>query len=388
MTHALIIGGGIAGTTTAMALHKAGITATVHEARPSGGDDIGAFLLVMHNGMDALRAIDAQDPVIAASFRTTLSDYVDAQGTTFASGPMGPDYQDPDGPRTLRRADLYRALQDEWQRRGGRIEYGKKLVDASTTSGGQVVVTFADGTQAEGDLLIGADGTYSATRKFIAPATRATEFGGRNLIFGYTRETTFPIFYDTFRVLRGNRNGLAYITSPDNETFWASSLPGEPLDKTNITTVEQWRRQLAETFSDDPDDTALRIVSATNDILATSILRLPAPLAKWYNSTTVLVGDAAHTTGPAAGQGASIALEDGVMLAKCLRDLPDLELAFAAFQRLRQERIKQLLAFNSTPVRTLDEAKDNARTEHRDFLYAHKIDWDEPITVDHSAPDR
>src|SRR4051794_38046203 len=68
MTHALIIGGGIAGTVTAMALRKAGIDSTVYEAYRTGADDIGAFLTIMSNGLDALRAVDADGTLEDNSF--------------------------------------------------------------------------------------------------------------------------------------------------------------------------------------------------------------------------------------------------------------------------------------------------------------------------------
>ena len=68
MTHALIVGGGIAGAVTAMSLRKAGIDSTVYESYPTGADDVGAFLVLFHNGLEALRTIDAHRPVLDVSF--------------------------------------------------------------------------------------------------------------------------------------------------------------------------------------------------------------------------------------------------------------------------------------------------------------------------------
>ncbi len=67
---ALVIGGGIAGPTAAMALQKAGIEAVVYEAYPSTADRVGAFLTLASNGVDALRVVDADGPVLAAGFPT------------------------------------------------------------------------------------------------------------------------------------------------------------------------------------------------------------------------------------------------------------------------------------------------------------------------------
>ena len=70
MTRVLVIGGGVAGPVTAMALQRAGIDAVVYEAYPPSTEEVGSYLTVATNGLDALRAIDAHGPVLAAGFPT------------------------------------------------------------------------------------------------------------------------------------------------------------------------------------------------------------------------------------------------------------------------------------------------------------------------------
>src|ERR687892_2866983 len=70
MTKALIAGGGVAGPVTAMALQRAGIDAVVYEAYPPPATEVGSYLTVATNGLDALRAIEADTPVLAAGFPT------------------------------------------------------------------------------------------------------------------------------------------------------------------------------------------------------------------------------------------------------------------------------------------------------------------------------
>ncbi len=65
---------------------------------------------------------------------------------------------------------------------------------------------------------------------------------------------------------------------------------------------------------------------------------LPTPPVSWHKEPVVLLGDAAHAISPSSGQGASMALEDAAVLAKRLRDIPDLEQAFATYERLRRAR--------------------------------------------------
>ncbi|QIS18974.1 FAD-dependent oxidoreductase [Nocardia terpenica] len=378
MTHALIIGGGIAGPVTAMALQKAGISSTVYEAYPTGGDDIGAFLMIMHNGMDALRAIGADEPVVAASFRTDNAEYLDGAGNVFSRGPFGPD--DGVGPRTLTRADLYRTLHDELRRRGGRIEHGKRLSSVVTRADGRVAAAFDDGTHAEGDLLIGADGIHSVTRSLIDPEAPTPRYSGLNIAYGYTDAADIPLSPNTFRMIRGG-SGFGHTTSPEGITFWVAHLPGAPLDKAEIaaTTTTQWRERATELFADDAETTAIRVINSTTDeIMVSAIHEIPS-LPHWHRDSMVLVGDAAHAASPLEGQGASMALEDSVILAQCLRDLPDLSDAFGAYECIRRSRVEHLVAFSGRAA-TMAEAKEKARPERRSWLVDHHIDWDTHIT--------
>jgi 2-polyprenyl-6-methoxyphenol hydroxylase-like FAD-dependent oxidoreductase len=80
MGRVLIIGGGVAGPTAALALRKAGLEPAVYEAYPVGGEDVGAFLTIMNNGMDALAAIDAAEAVEAVSFPATTVEFLDGAG--------------------------------------------------------------------------------------------------------------------------------------------------------------------------------------------------------------------------------------------------------------------------------------------------------------------
>src|SRR4030081_1935635 len=82
MTEVLIIGGGLSGAVTAVSVHTAGISSVVHEAYTTGAADAGAFLTIMHNGMDALRAIESHQPVIDNSFPANGIELVAANGET------------------------------------------------------------------------------------------------------------------------------------------------------------------------------------------------------------------------------------------------------------------------------------------------------------------
>jgi 2-polyprenyl-6-methoxyphenol hydroxylase-like FAD-dependent oxidoreductase len=110
---ALVIGGGIAGPVAAMALQKAGIQATVYEARPRGAEGIGVFLTIASNGIDALRTIEADGPVLAAGFPTPGITLRSTTGKHLGAARAGLPLADGTTSHTLKRADLYQAIHDQ-----------------------------------------------------------------------------------------------------------------------------------------------------------------------------------------------------------------------------------------------------------------------------------
>jgi len=402
----LVAGGGIAGPVTAMALRAAGLEPVVYEAYPAGADRVGAFLTVFANGMDALRAIGADGPVVAASFPTDRVEFFTGTGRRLGGKRIGGDgaHGPEDGaPRTLRRADLYRALRDEAARRGVRIEYGRRLVAVRTPPGG-VVAVFEDGTEAEGDLLVGADGVHSVTRTLIAPTARRPRRLGTATVCGHTRAAPVTAPPGTFRMLYGGRAFAAYLTAPDGETWWFVNLPlprsGRDGDGPAARSPARWREAAIASVAGDRTPAAdLVRATAEEDVVAFTAHDLgPPPLPRWSAGPLVVVGDAAHAASPNAGHGASMAMEDGVQLARCLRDLPDVPRALAAYERLRRERVTRLvetsaaMSRRATPGPVGRVLRDLAlplllRHGPRNasaWLTDHHIDWDAP--VDAPAP--
>ncbi|MEV4597296.1 FAD-dependent monooxygenase [Amycolatopsis sp. NPDC049253] len=369
----LIAGGGVAGTVTAMALQRAGHEPVVFEAHPSGGADAGAFLTVMHNGMDALKAIGADGPVNDVSFAALGVELVGPDGTTrgareFDTGALA-------GPRTLTRAAFYRALQEEAGRRGITVEHGRRLVSAepvsAETGASGVVATFADGSTATGDVLVGADGVRSEVRTLIDPAADRPRFTGLTVVYGYTRAGGLPAAPGIYRMIRGTRAAFGFTTAPDGATFWFARIPDteRPRDEIAAVTPAGWREFAHAAFDGDPLPCADIVAATGDDVFGGHSYDVPTTRV-WSTGTMVLVGDAAHAASPAAGQGASMALEDSVVLALCLRDLPDAPAAFAAYERLRRTRVEKLVAASA--------GQDVG--EERGWLYHHHIDWNGRIT--------
>jgi 2-polyprenyl-6-methoxyphenol hydroxylase-like FAD-dependent oxidoreductase len=101
---------------------------------------------------------------------------------------MGPVLADGTVTHTIRRSDLYQGLYRETARRGIAIIHGKRLVKAETAPDGQVTAWFADGSTADGDLLVGADGVHSAARRIIDPAAPGPRYTGLGNVGGFARD--------------------------------------------------------------------------------------------------------------------------------------------------------------------------------------------------------
>jgi len=144
----------------------------------------------------------------------------------------------------------------------------------------------------------------------------------------------------------GKRAFFGYAVNPSGEVWWFANPPraDEPgrAELAAITT-EQWRKTLIDLFAEDASP-ATQIISATPGKLAGwATYDLPS-VPTWHRGTMIVIGDAAHATAPSSGQGASMAIEDAVVLARCLRDLPDIGQAFAAYERLRRARVERIVA--------------------------------------------
>lgn len=344
---ALVIGGGIAGPVAAMALRKAGIEATVFEAYSSAADGVGGTLGIADNGLHALEVIDA------GHILPSIGDPVASMIIQSWTGKRLAEFGGHGGPpvfHTVWRAELYRALYDETVGRGIRIEHGKKLISLDDNGSG-VTAHFADGTSATADILIGADGIRSTVRRAIDPDGPQPRYTGL-LGFGAraTDETNvgLPSTNHSMHMIFGKRAFFAYQTDDEGRTGWFANLPRAtplPLAETRAVGADEWLRQLREVFAADRTPAAhiLEHADPAELVMVGALEDLPT-VPTWSRGRTVLVGDSAHATSPSSGQGASISMESAIQLARCLRDLPTVPAAFAAYEGLRRERVERIIA--------------------------------------------
>jgi 2-polyprenyl-6-methoxyphenol hydroxylase-like FAD-dependent oxidoreductase len=148
---------------------------------------------------------------------------------------------------------------------------------------------------------------------------------------------------DSYYMYFGRRASCGHTISPDGETWWFANVPCAERELAGAS-PGQLRQRLADLFAGDRIPTVEAIV-ATDDaqITAAACYQLPS-LPAWSGAGMTLVGDAVHVASPVTTQGASMAIEDAVTLARCLRDMPEIPAAFHAYERLRRARVERVVA--------------------------------------------
>ncbi|MBU2662004.1 FAD-dependent monooxygenase [Actinoplanes bogorensis] len=335
---ALIAGGGIAGTVAALALDRAGWAPQVFEARAHDADERGAFLTVAVNGVSALRALGL-DPavVLAAGFPTPSLTMTNGAGRDLGVLSLG-------GPMTttIRRVGLYSALRSAVVARGIPISYGKGLRDFTEEPGG-VSVRFADGSGADGELLVGADGIRSRTRSVLDPTGPAPTYLGLLNAGGFTDRPVGSTEPGMVHMAFGRKAFFGWTSAPDGTVWWFANPPRKEPVRPGDFTPSSWRAHLIELFADDAFPAA-GIIRATPEVLGPwntdDLRRVPV----WRSRRVVLIGDAAHAVAPSSGQGASMAFEDGATLGLCLPAGSDVAAGLSDYEQRRRSRVEKVVA--------------------------------------------
>ncbi len=346
--HILIAGAGVAGPAAAMALQQAGIDATVFESHPETDIELGSYFTISPNGLDALSAVGALDLARRAGFPTRHNVLWSASGQRLATAPLGAPLADGTGALTMKRSRLSRLLAEEAVRRGIAVEFGRRLAHAAPGVDGKVTASFEDGGTATGDLLIGADGIHSITRRLIDRAAPNGRYVGLTNFGGVTRAASLEAEPEAWHMIFGSRAFFGYHLTPDGDAVWFVNWPRPEIgrDERASTSLEVWKAQLAQLFVGDAGSAAELIRAGELELAADNTYDLPH-VPVWHRGPMVVIGDAAHAPSPTSGQGAAMAAEDAVILAKALRDLPSIADALAAYERARRARVEKIVAYGA-----------------------------------------
>jgi 2-polyprenyl-6-methoxyphenol hydroxylase-like FAD-dependent oxidoreductase len=345
---ALIAGGGIAGLASAIALRHVGVEPVVFEAHSKGSGGTSSFLTVATNGVDALRAIGAGEQVLQRSFPTPEIVLRSATGKRLGSTPTGVPLADGTQSQTLKREALHAAMADAAAATGVAVEYGKRLVDARP-DGERVRAFFADGTEASGEMLIGADGVHSAVRRIVDPAAPTERYERLLTTGGYVTGVELAAHVGSYEMIFGRQAFFGYVPAPNGETWWFANLP-RPLepspDEQLATDQATLRALLLSAFAADAGP-AVPLIEATAELQRLAPVHTVPRLRRWRRGPIVLIGDAAHAPSPTSGQGASLSIEDAVALAWAVRRNDATAAAFADFEAERRQRVERIVKWAS-----------------------------------------
>ncbi|MCK9908130.1 FAD-dependent monooxygenase [Microbacteriaceae bacterium K1510] len=339
-TRIAVIGAGLGGMTVAAFLQRAGFDARVYEQAPAFSR-IGAGIILSPNVAKVLRRLDLEDMLIAAGIKadcyisrawdTGESLYrIDFDAATEAK--FGGPYLN------VHRGDLH-AILDRGLKRGS-VSFNHKL-HAIEETGGALRLIFDNGVKVDADIVIGADGLNSKVREslFGAEPLRFFKSAALRTIFPASALNGFAI-PDCTKWWGPDRHLLPYfLTSRRDEVYIIGVIPWESWDS-ELSFLPSSRAFLQESFAGFHDDLQ-KVIQAPTDVTLWPIFDRPRN-DTWTKGRITLLGDACHPVPPYMGAGGAMAIEDGVILSRCLATYETAEEAFAAYQHIRVDRVSHV----------------------------------------------
>ena len=345
-TQVSIIGAGMGGLTAALALQKLGLRVSVHEQAPELGE-VGAGLTISPNATRALEYVGL-GPFMEANGDTpstgALIHYKTGEPLTLTQSQgsfkdrFGAEYYQ------IHRADLHDALVDAVQANDADAIVLNHEFESLAQDDAQVTATFANGETATGDVLIGADGARSVVREAIVDKVKVT-FTGQAAFRG-----TVPVkevepymtihnsavtmgpghIFTRYYMRHGALVNVVGIAKTDDWQEEGWSIPATHDEF--LAEYQGWNDNVTGIIKAIPDETLFKWALFDRD-----------PIPEWSNGRVTLLGDAAHPMLPFLGMGAAMALEDGVVVARCIEKYDTPAEAFAAYEAARKERCKGVL---------------------------------------------
>ncbi|MFG0228306.1 FAD-dependent oxidoreductase [Achromobacter sp. 413638] len=344
-----ILGGGVAGLATALALARRGHEPRVYERRPAPAT-MGAGVTLWPNAGFVLADLELLDEVLALGGTPAAMHRYDAQGWSLGGLDIEPLDRLMGYPTcAILRTDLQAVLLRRAREAGVPVAFGREATAIANDPDGRAVVHFADGGHARPDLIIGADGRMSSVARAHVAGGNAPVYQGFVNWIGVAESSRDLVDGAAIHDYWGHGERVGIVALGRRKVYWAGAQ-AQTLEQARASAAAaqdgEWRK-VRRLFESWPDP-----IGAVIDATPPRALRLIAvhdlePLARWHRGNVLLVGDAAHAPLPTSGQGACQALEDAWHLARCLEDPAmgpgaELEQALERFGGLRREKTEAI----------------------------------------------
>ena len=384
MKKILIAGGGIGGLTLALALEQRGFMPIIFE-QTSKLEEVGAGLQLSPNGTRALAAVGVLDALRAVAFEPKgKSIRLWNSGESWPLFDLGPvavaEYGYPY--LMVHRSDLQAVLlQALAERLPSSLRLGHKVVGFEQHDGG-VTALLADGTMMDGAALIGADGVHSSIRAGLFGQGRA-DFTGCMAWRGVIPASRLPE-----RLMQPV--GVNWV-GPGRHVITYPLRGGSLMNFVGVVESSAWqseswtargtREECAADFAGWHSDVHTLIDNIETHYRWALLSR--TPLDRWHEGHVALLGDACHPMLPFMAQGAVMAIEDAVVLARCLESRADVPAAFDAYVTARIDRTtrcvqaaeRQRVIFHNDKLSDAADAANYVATQWGEEQVYQRYDW-------------
>ncbi|HET6607610.1 MAG TPA: FAD-dependent monooxygenase [Rhodopila sp.] len=369
-----VVGGGIGGLASALALTQAGFSVDVYERSPQLIDQ-GAGVTLAPNATRVLYHLGLGDALEATAVTQPVSDYRHYRTGKTLRRVVRADDRTLFGAPHLRmhRWDLQTAMVDRLADVApGALHLGRRVTSLSRLPAGDTELTFQDGGTTTAEIVVAADGIRSETRESLfhpAPPTFSGFIAWRGLVS--TQGLPPPLLESVVSFGQGRHLNRYLVRRGDLVNFVAIARR-DKWEAEGWTIPADLEELLTEFSTFDSDSLAILSRPLRGQLFKWGLFGR-VPLDTWHKDGVVLLGDAAHPMLPFQGQGAAMAIEDAIILARALRTAAAAQQGFALYQQTRQARTRHATERAAAQGRLYEGEPDETtlRGDDRSGLFAY-----------------
>lgn len=329
-----IIGGGITGLTTGLALQKLGVKSTIYEQAPAL-NEVGAGVWLQPNAIQVLDWLGLRDEVLKSGFEFDKMEITNSQLVPFKKINES-TVQDAYGNKTIaiHRGRLQKLLYDVYTQ-SSKVHLGKKYKTHDEDQDG-IHIQFEDGVE-HSDLLLGADGIHSSVRKRMFPSSSLRN-SGQICWRGVSRMNLPDSLRHSGKEAWGKQVRFGFSQIRDGETYWFAVVNGDHYADRQRPAVSTYLHDIFNGFAPVVNELISRTEpTKIHQAILQDLKRLPT----WYAGKACLIGDAAHATTPNMGQGACQGIEDAYYISQAISgsSIESMEDTFLQFQKSRRHKV-------------------------------------------------